>query len=46
MTEGQRFHTSPPAHPTPALVERTQDGITLSPEEGELDADFCQLGTS
>ena len=35
---------SPPAHlrltATPALVARTQGGITLSLEEGELDADF------
>jgi hypothetical protein len=32
------------AHPTPALVAHTQGGITLSLEEGELDADLCQLG--
>ena len=35
---------SPSAHPTPALVAHTQGGITLSLEEGEVDADFCQLG--
>jgi hypothetical protein len=32
---------SPSAHATPALVAHTQGGITLSLEEGELDADFC-----
>jgi hypothetical protein len=41
---------SPPAHlrlpPTPALVAHAQGGLTLSLEEGELDADFCQLGKS
>ena len=31
------------AHPTPALVAHTQGGITLSLEEGELDADFWPL---
>ena len=35
---------SPSAHPTPALVAHTQGGITLSLEEGEVDADFCKLG--
>jgi hypothetical protein len=35
---------SPSAHPTSALVARAQGGITLGPEEGELDADFCSLG--
>jgi hypothetical protein len=37
---------SPPAQPlappTPALVAHTQGGMTLSLEEGELDADFCK----
>src|SRR2546423_4208661 len=37
---------SPSAHPTPALVAHTQGGLTLSLEEGELDADFCKLGGS
>jgi hypothetical protein len=35
---------SPSVRPTPALVARAQGGITLSLEEGELDADFCKLG--
>jgi hypothetical protein len=39
---------SPPAHLrlilTLALVAHTQGGLTLSLEEGELDADLCQLG--
>jgi hypothetical protein len=33
------------AHPTPALVARTQGGLTLGPDGGELDVDFCKLGT-
>jgi hypothetical protein len=28
----------------PALVARAQGGLTLGPEQGELDADFCHLG--
>jgi hypothetical protein len=32
-------------HPSLALVARTQGGLTLSPEEGDLDADFCKLGS-
>src|SRR5437763_6472691 len=31
--------------PTPALVAHAQGGLTLGPEQGELDADFCHLGT-
>jgi hypothetical protein len=31
--------SSPPAHPTPALVARAQGGLTLGPERGELDAE-------
>jgi hypothetical protein len=26
------------------LVARAQGGLTLDPEQGELDADFCHLG--
>jgi hypothetical protein len=37
-------HGSPSAHPAPALVARAQGGLTLGPEEGELDTDFCHLG--
>jgi hypothetical protein len=35
---------SPSAHPIPALVARAQGGITLGPEQGELGADFNNLG--
>jgi hypothetical protein len=35
---------SPSAHPTPALVARAHGSLTLSPVEGELNADFCLLG--
>jgi hypothetical protein len=40
------LHLSHPGSPsTPALVAHTQGSITLSPEEGELDADFCKFGS-
>ena len=32
------------AHLTPALVAHAQGGLTLGPEEGGPDADFCHLG--
>ena len=38
-----------PSHPrltaTPALVAHAQGGLTLGPEEGELAAVFCRLGS-
>jgi hypothetical protein len=38
--KGVRFQRSPSAHATPAPVAQAQGGLTLGPEEGELDADF------
>jgi len=35
---------SPSAQPSLALVSRAQGGLTLGPEQGELEADFCSLG--
>jgi hypothetical protein len=43
-SKGVRFQRSPSAHATPAPVAQAQGGLTLGPEEGELDADFCHLG--
>ena len=37
--------SSPSAHPNPALSARAQGSLSLSPAEGESDADFCSLGT-
>ena len=48
LPSGSPAPLSPPAHfCLPRLrrwVAHTQGGITLSLEEGELDADFCPLG--
>jgi hypothetical protein len=48
LTHHLAFFTSHPgsasAHPTPALISRAQDGITLGPEQGEPGADFTNLG--
>ena len=43
-SRSRRFSSSPPPHPTPALVARAQGGLTLGPEGGELGADFFYLG--